>query len=106
MLRDKLRCARWAALARWLSMVTSTTRMEAASPPATETPSTAEVRFCIVQSLDGDDRNPLLLRISFGVAAGLAAHKEGDFFEDFLQLHQQAHAFLVHMQDRYGLSLI
>src|SRR5262245_60932604 len=65
--------ARAAAPARWLSIVTITTRMGVVSA--------AEVRFGIVQCLDCDDRETAGLCERLGVAAGHAAHEERNFLE-------------------------
>ena len=65
-----------AALARWLSIVTITTRIADAAwrRPA----SAAEVRFGIVERLDGDGGDAALAGEALGVAACLAAHEERD----------------------------
>eukprot|EP01136_Pigoraptor_vietnamica_P016177 Opistho-1_new@59960 len=70
----RLRCARSAALARWLSMVTSTTFM----PGDSTWLSAAEMGFGIVKGLQGDDGQAFVPGIEFGVAAGLAANEKRD----------------------------
>src|SRR3569833_975776 len=68
--------AREAADARWLSIVTMTTRMGVLSA--------AEMRFGIVQRLYGDQCNVPLLRETLSVAARLAAHEEWNFVQFLL----------------------
>ena len=43
--------------------------------------SAAEMGFCIVQGLDGDDGNTAVLGEALGVAPCLAAHEERDLAE-------------------------
>ena len=79
MLRTSRCWARSAALARWLSIVTNTTRMATAG--AARRPSAAEMSFCIVQGVHGNERNAAFAGVGFGVPAGFATHEERDFFE-------------------------
>src|ERR1700755_1708741 len=65
--------ARDAADARWLSIVTMTTRMGVLSA--------AEMRFGIVQGLECDQCKASLPGETFGIAARLAAHEEGNLVE-------------------------
>src|ERR1700754_1586724 len=65
--------ARDAADARWLSIVTMTTRMGVLSA--------AEMRFGIVQGLECDQADIALLGETLRVAARLAAHEEGNLVQ-------------------------
>src|SRR6202012_5417286 len=69
--------ARDAADARWLSIVTMTTRMGVLSA--------AEMRFGIVQGLECDQGEVSLLGETFGVAAGLAANKKWNLVQFLLR---------------------
>src|ERR1700761_8299559 len=70
--------ARDAADARWLSIVTMTTRMGVLSA--------AEMRFGIVQGLEGDQRQVSLQGETFSIAARLAPHEEWNFVQLLLRL--------------------
>src|SRR5215469_8580745 len=74
--------AREAADARWLSIVTMTTRMGVLSA--------AEMRFGIVQGLESDQGEVTLLREPLGVAASLAAHEEWNLVKLLLRLRRPA----------------
>src|SRR3954452_620112 len=74
--------ARSTAPARWLSIVTITTRNGVASA--------GEVRFGIVERLDGDGREALRQGEALGVVAGLAADKERDLQQLGLRLRRPA----------------
>src|ERR1700753_786135 len=74
----KVARAREAADARWLSIVTMTTRMGVLSA--------AEMRFGIVQGLECNQGQAPLLSETFGVAARLAAHEEGNLVKLLLCL--------------------
>ena len=65
--------ARAAAPARWLSIVTTTTRIGVGSA--------AVMRFGIVQRLDCYRRKSVGMREHLGVAARLAANEERNFFQ-------------------------
>src|SRR5215475_8609502 len=70
--------ARDAAEARWLSMVTMTTRMGVLSA--------AEMRFGIVEGLDRDQVDVVVLRKALRVAARLGANEEGNLVQLTLRL--------------------
>src|SRR3990167_1208343 len=76
-LAASVRRARSAALAKCESIVTIVTRIGRAATAA----SAAEVRFGVIEGLDGDGGQATFERKALGVAAGLATHEERDLLQ-------------------------